>query len=334
MSKYSASNNAGMKFKAKDILIFNLKFFISVALIGYLFSSGNFAINRLKVLITPTALLSGVVLMGIILLMASNRFRELAISDISIWKSFQLTLIGIFFNFFVPGGVGGDLVKGVTLKRSTEASGGEAAFAVVMDRLLGLTTMSALSILSFLFVPAHLRASPRMQILAILLIVIFVTVIVFLGLLVSSRVRDFLIMRLTSWLPRLIREKLETFHFKQKQNSYTWPILIRASVWSLLSQMTSIYFFIQLGFILLPDLQIPIPIYFFVIPIGFMLTAVPISPGGIGVGQTAFLFLFQKALNLETDFGSISATGFQFYQLLWGLLGAYYFVFSKKLRAS
>jgi len=321
-----------MKFKAKDILIFNLKFLLAAGLIGYLIISGNFALDRLQILFTPAAFFSGIILIGLILLTASSRFREVSISDMSLWKSFQLTLIGVFFNFFVPGGVGGDLVKGLAMKKRTEASGGEAAFAVVMDRMLGLATLSALSIFAFLFVPNHLRASPRVQVLALFLIVIFIIIMIFLGLLVSARIRHYLVMRFRFWLPNFIRAKLEAFHLKQKQNSYTWSLLIRASFWSLLSQITSIYFFIQFGFILLPDLKIPISIYFFVIPVGFMLTAVPISPGGIGVGQAAFLFLFQKAFNFETDFGSISVTGFQFYQLLWGLLGAYFFVFYKKAR--
>jgi len=319
-----------MNLKAKDILIFNLKLVLAGALIIYLVASGNFSIERLQVLITPEAIIPGIFLMGMILIMAALRFRAVAISSITIWQSFNLTVIGIFFNFFVPGGVGGDLVKSVVMKKSTDASGGEAIFAVVMDRVLGLATMSALSIIAFLFVPNHLRASPKVQVLALALVGIFVSILIFLSLLVSSRVRRQLIMRVSAWLPTRIQSSLESFHIKQKQNSFTWPILVRATLWSSLSQITSIYFFAYLGIILMPELQIPLSLYFFVVPVGFMLTAVPISPGGVGVGQAAFLFLFQRALNSDTDFGSISVSGYQFYQLIWGLLGAYFFVFMRK----
>jgi uncharacterized protein (TIRG00374 family) len=319
-----------MKLRLKDIVIFNLKFLFAVALIVYLVNSGNFSLQRLQTLLNLRAIGPGVILMGLILFTASLRFKVLSISNISIWQSFKLTLIGIFFNFFVPGGVGGDLVKGVMMKKSTEASGGEAAFVVILDRVLGLATMSALSVLAFLFVPHHLTQSSTVRLLAFILLGLFLSILIFLGLLVSSRVRDRLIMGLSAKLPMWIRNKMEDFHFKQKQKSYNWSALIRASLWSIVSQMTSIYFFIYLSSILLPDLSVPIFLFFFVVPVGFMLTAVPISPGGVGVGQAAFLYLFQRALNIETDFGAISVSGFQFYQLIWGLLGAYFFIFLKK----
>lgn len=319
-----------MKSKIRDILIFNLKFIFAIALIVYLVNSGYFSPDRLKVLLTPRAVLFGTTLVGLVLLMASVRFKTIALSNISIWQSFKLTVIGIFFNFFVPGGVGGDVVKGVVMKKNTQVSGGAAAFAVIMDRVLGLATMSALSILAFLFVPEHLRASPKVQILALFLLAIFSLITTFLAILVSSRVRRVLLLSISRVLPGVLRDKIEVFHAKQKQYAYSWSLLIQASFWSLLSQIFSIYFFYLLGQILIPELTIPFSIYVFVVPVGFMLTAVPISPGGIGVGQAAFLFLFQKALNLDTDLGSISISGFQFYQLLWGLLGAYFFIFTTK----
>jgi len=43
------------------------------------------------------------------------------------------------------------------------------------------------------------------------------------------------------------------------------------------------------------ELGIPLVSYFILVPLGLMVTAVPISPAGLGVGQVAFLALFQMA---------------------------------------
>jgi glycosyltransferase 2 family protein len=303
---------------------------IALGLIGYLIYTGYFSPERLKVLLEGKAIFPGLVLMGFILLTASVRFQILSFSKMPLWQSFKLNLIGLFFNFFVPGGVGGDLVKGFAMKQSTDSTGKAAAFIVVMDRILGLATMSLLSLLSFFWIPIHLSSSVRVQVLALGLLGLFGGIIIFLGLLVSSRVREKVILKLKPWLPSRLQSYIDLFHWKQKEKTYSLTLLVRASLWSLVSQLLSIFFFFYLGVLLLPEIEVSLSVYFFVIPIGFMLTAIPIVPGGLGIGQAAFLFLFQKALNLDTDFGSISVSGFQFYQLLWGLMGAYFFIILKK----
>jgi glycosyltransferase 2 family protein len=36
-------------------------------------------------------------------------------------------------------------------------------------------------------------------------------------------------------------------------------------------------------------------LFFFVVPMGLLTTAIPVAPGGLGVGQAAFFSLFQLA---------------------------------------
>ena len=44
------------------------------------------------------------------------------------------------------------------------------------------------------------------------------------------------------------------------------------------------------------ETTIPISAYFFLVPVGTVVQALPISPAGIGVGQAAFFFLFNHYL--------------------------------------
>ena len=62
-------------------------------------------------------------------------------------------------------------------------------------------------------------------------------------------------------------------------------------------------------------------IFMFAVPVGFMVTAVPISPGGIGVGQAAFYFLFSKATGEPTDVGALGLTVLQSCHFVIGLFG-------------
>jgi host factor-I protein len=59
-------------------------------------------------------------------------------------------------------------------------------------------------------------------------------------------------------------------------------------------------------------------------------TAVPLLPGGIGVGQVAFFTLFQWANVPNPELGSTLCTLMQVYTILFNCLGAIFYVKYKK----
>lgn len=57
--------------------------------------------------------------------------------DVSPWRSFRLTMIGVFFNLCFPGATGGDVMKAYyAAKRSSQRT--SAVMTVVVDRMCGL----------------------------------------------------------------------------------------------------------------------------------------------------------------------------------------------------
>ena len=70
--------------------------------------------------------------------------------------------------------------------------------------------------------------------------------------------------------------------------------------------------------------DLPFWIYIYAVPLGFVFMAIPISPGGIGVGQIATLALFSWGLGQETQVGPATVSAFQLIGILWGLLGAFF----------
>jgi uncharacterized protein (TIRG00374 family) len=76
----------------------------------------------------------------------------------------RLALIGLFFNLFVPGGVGGDLIKMVYLKRESGQRYPQALLTVLLDRLMGLAGLLALAVVALLMNSSMLsQSSPEMR---------------------------------------------------------------------------------------------------------------------------------------------------------------------------
>jgi hypothetical protein len=108
--------------------------------------------------------------------------------------------------------------------------------------------------------------------------------------------------------------------YSEKKNVFYKTLLI-----SFVAQCFSIFLFVFIGGSLGYS-QISLATYFFVIPVGFMVMAIPISPAGIGIGQAAFYYLFNMTTGTTTSLGSTSITAFQCLQFLLGLLGAWYYI--------
>jgi uncharacterized protein (TIRG00374 family) len=53
-------------------------------------------------------------------------------------RAWGLVMIGMLFNVVIPGAVGGDLIKGYYITRSTAGRKSHAATSILMDRVVGL----------------------------------------------------------------------------------------------------------------------------------------------------------------------------------------------------
>ncbi len=94
-------------------------------------------------------LLIGIAAYGCFELLAGVRWMILLrVQGIQItWRRlYGLLMVGLFFSLFIPGGTGGDIVKGYyLLKEAPVGRKTAAAMSVVMDRLLGLVGVALLT---------------------------------------------------------------------------------------------------------------------------------------------------------------------------------------------
>jgi uncharacterized protein (TIRG00374 family) len=89
------------------------------------------------------------------------------------WETFKLNLIGVFFNYAVPGGVGGDVIKAYYFGKKQKDSKAIAIISVMMDRVLGLYAMIVMALAAMITDPSHTEKNPLLQKLLILMFVIW-----------------------------------------------------------------------------------------------------------------------------------------------------------------
>src|SRR5207249_10412603 len=65
---------------------------------------------------------------------------------LSISRLSGLFLIGMFYNQFLPGGTGGDIIKSYLLLKETKDRKAGALLAVVFDRFIGLVALVAITV--------------------------------------------------------------------------------------------------------------------------------------------------------------------------------------------
>jgi uncharacterized protein (TIRG00374 family) len=240
----------------------------------------------------------------------------------------KLTLIGIFFNFAVPGGVGGDLVKAFYFTKDHPESRMVAATSVLMDRVLGLYSMILMAFVAMIFDWNHVQSIHSLQLLWTLVLLLFAGFTIALWMIFSQKVyengfvkRIFLKLPLSSKTLR-IYESLHLYGRNIKS-------VISAIVISLIAQTFSIFFMILAGSVS-GMIDMKWSTYFLVAPLGFMATAIPISPAGVGVGQAAFYFLFNLYSGQKTDLGPTTITALQVATFLFGLIGAIFYMQRKE----
>ncbi|MEC3879417.1 lysylphosphatidylglycerol synthase transmembrane domain-containing protein [Parapedobacter sp. 10938] len=82
--------------------------------------------------------------------------------------NFRLYLLGLFYNLFLPGGVGGDGYKIYFLRRKFEVKGRKLLSAVFFDRLSGLWALCLITAALVIFIP-HLQIPSQVPIVVVII---------------------------------------------------------------------------------------------------------------------------------------------------------------------
>lgn len=321
--------------KLKNTLKTTAKILFAVALIGWMIQKGALDFNAFVSLASP-----GLVLFCIACVFGQifiNNFRWLSLMqgqgfESSIRHTLPLSLIGMFFNFAMPGGVGGDVVKGYYLLQDFPQKKFAGAVSIFMDRMMGFFIMIATAFFALFFHWSTVTQSAELSSIALGVASLFLGFLFFYGMSLSRRFQRLL---QNSWVGRFLFEKLpggNKFHtLNEALHSYRKApsALAIAALMSLFNQILTVAFVYVIAQAM-GITELPVSAFFFLVPVGMVVQALPISPAGIGVGQAAFFFLFNLYLGEESQLGPTAITIMQLTNLFWGLFGAYFFFQRKK----
>ena len=168
-------------------------------------------------------------------------------------SNLKLYLLGMFYNLFLPGGIGGDAYKGYVLKRKYEVKTKSVVSILVLDRLNGLLLIFVISCMLALFLDeGHLQPYKLLFGIAIGLSI------------------------LTFWL------------FNKRFFSFVYPVFWKSLGYSALvqlAQLVSVLFILQAL-----DVQGDNIAYLFIFLISSIVSVLPLTIGGIGSREVVFYY--------------------------------------------
>ncbi len=205
------------------------------------------------------------------------------------WKIFVLYFIGHYFNAFMPGAVGGDLVKVYYVVKETHHKRTEAVSTVFLDRIIGLLALIPLCTVVMLVSLDFFLSYPETKVAFLFNCALLVGAVV--GLFVVFRQNLFekwsVFRRLEekTALGKIIGKVYGAFHICFRRPT----VLIKAGLLS----VTNHVLLVCAAFLLGRALEIPLGFgpYITVFPIINAVAAIPATPGGLGTREVAAKFL-------------------------------------------
>ncbi len=245
----------------------------------------------------PKHVVLSFVLIFISYLIGVKRWQELA-RAVEVQASYRrlvaLHFLGLFCNYFLPAGIGGDFVKAYYLSRSAKQR--KAFLSVVLDRYVGLLAL----LLVASCVAVFNRADGVMQKVAYS---IWGMVIAFLG---GGGIGLYFTELLAGLLERyekmLWAARLRDIASLTKGFMRNYRALVATFLLSIGAQAAAILSVDQLS--LAVGAKSDIGSMFLVVPIVFLASVLPISPGGLGTREAAMVFLLSRLyadLGMETE---------------------------------
>lgn len=257
----------------------------------------------------------------------------------TLWRAFELGLLGLFGNTFLPGALGGDFFKAYFLAKDSPGQRAAAVSTVLVDRgfgLFGLIVFAAvLGSIAWAWGNARILANAELQwMIKVTAAVSCAGVLGFLSL-------GFLPLdRITHWLRSLpkIGNMLANLWSAISEFRQHLRVMGYGAALTAVSQVMMVLTFYAAAKVFPPehpetDLA-TLPELMVIAPIGFIAQAVPLAPGGVGVGEAAFAGLYLLAGRPESR-GVIARLAMRIAEWMVALAAwIVYFRMRKELRAA
>ncbi|MHC4337065.1 MAG: lysylphosphatidylglycerol synthase transmembrane domain-containing protein [Planctomycetota bacterium] len=207
---------------------------------------------------------------------------------LSIWKAFKLYLLGYSFNQILPSNVGGDVVRAIELGREHKRTA-ESTVSVFMERFTGLTVLVFLAVSACGWLWLVKETKDNIALLVVLVALGGYVMLLWLGLghavpLIQVVLRGNRFQGVRRWLGAA-QAALEQFHGKRK-------VFIKSILWSF------VFYTLTVVNVLLAVRtfrgQVSAGDLFLAVPLILTTSMIPVSLGGIGLSEWAYVHFFQQ----------------------------------------
>lgn len=256
----------------------------------------------------------------------------LLVQDIRVswWKLWQMFMIGYFFNLFMLGSTGGDVVKMFLAMREAKTNKTAALLSVFMDRVIGMLALIFLSLAVLYFrydVLGHSQSSAAL--VTTLLWLLAAAMVTIVGMFVFSALGW--VHYLPPWTPmrgRIVELSVACHLYAKAWRLTMWAFLVSFPLFALFF-MT---FYCAAQAFADSSGKLGVMDVFSVMPVVAVITAIPISVSGLGVRESLFVSLLAPFGVTAAVATLISVTGF-IINMVGSLAGGLVFLFYRSSSA-
>lgn len=285
----------------------------------------------------PVWVLLGIAIMGVAITLAGVRWwllLKIQNIDISVRSVIEISYIGQFFNLFLLGSLGGDLVKVYYVTKFASKQKTLGIVSTIVDRCVGMIVLLSFVLVALLAQTEMLMASELLNdifnIVALLLLclILFFLFVIFLPLQVLDRVFSYPSKRMPKG--HIIELAIRGVKQYREYKGLSFAVIVVSVViWALV-------FASGYCVALALNLQIVYAALLTILAVVVLVSSLPISLGGHGMREGAFVVMFAL-------YGVISSDGLQSQQeiavafsllffsltLVWGIAGGLVYLIRK-----
>jgi uncharacterized protein (TIRG00374 family) len=228
---------------------------------------------------------------------------------IGFWAAFRLHLLGLFYNNCLPGSIGGDLPRAWYITKHTDKKL-EAALSVFVDRVIGLFGMLIMAFGCYWFIPEESREGgidftfemnifSRLAEYKSIFLWLGAAFAVVIALMVSNQRGRNLLQRGFNITHRHGASILSKIRQSIRIYCHKWPAIIAALLLTFCCQGITVAAMWLLGREL--GIDVPAKYYFIFFPISWLLGAVPISVGGLGIMEGWLKMMFMRVGTISSE---------------------------------
>jgi uncharacterized protein (TIRG00374 family) len=256
------------------------------------------------------------------------RLLALAGCPTSWWNALRLTFLGLFFNNVLPGATGGDVVKGLAVAHENKGRGAEALVTVLADRVFGMVALALVALVVILAAPLVMAEGEAKDFVQLREWLFWGLGGCVLGVALYASKPFRRKVGLSALVDRLpLQAKLRSLdraaliYLKRPG-----PVAVAFGFSFVNHILVTLGVFVLGGALGVPRSTVSLTDYFVLVPIANLISAIPLAPGGWGVGELAFQGLFQM-IHASPALGVAVSVTFRLSQVAIGLIGGVFLLF-------